>query len=166
MKETRTLGDTIIVYTDGGSRGNPGPAAIGIVLAASKSRTSSDLFGRGAKEYGRYKEYGEYVGVKTNNQAEYLAVIFALKKLKQMLGKKRAKETGIDFRIDSELVVKQLNGKYKILEAELQPLFLEVWNARLDFKNILFSHVPRGENRMADGIVNKVLDRERTGRRF
>ncbi len=130
----------ITVHTDGGSRGNPGPAAIGVVLGE--------------------KEYGEYIGHATNNQAEYQAVIFALKKLKQILGKKKSKETEVDFRIDSELVVKQMTGKYKILEKELQPLFLEIWNSRLDFKKVVFGHVPREENKLADSLVNKILDRE------
>ena len=130
----------ITVHTDGGSRGNPGPAAIGVTLGS--------------------REYGEYIGTKTNNQAEYLAVVFAFKKLKQMLGKKKTKETEVEFKLDSELVVKQLNGKYKILESELQPLFLEIWNARLDFKKVTFEHVRREENKAADALVNKVLDHE------
>jgi ribonuclease HI len=139
MKEK--LFDTkITIHTDGGSRGNPGTAAIGVVLGG--------------------KEYGEYIGHATNNQAEYQAVIFALKKLKQILGKKKAKETEVQMKIDSELVVKQLNGRYKILEKELQPLFLDVWNLRLDFKNVSFEHVRREENRAADAMVNKILDRE------
>jgi len=130
----------IVVHTDGGSRGNPGPAAIGVVLGG--------------------KEYGEYIGHATNNQAEYQAVIFALKKLKQILGKKKTRETEVECKVDSELVVKQLNGRYKILEKELQPLFLELWNLRLDFKKVSFEHVVRGENKVADSLVNKILDRE------
>ncbi len=141
MKDSRLFNSRIIVYTDGGSRGNPGPAAIGIVIGG--------------------KEYGEYLGNKTNNQAEYAAVIFALKKMKQILGKKKTRETEVDFRLDSELIVKQLNGQYKILEPELQPLFLEIWNSRLDFKKVVFTHVPRSENAVADQIVNKVLDHEK-----
>ena len=130
----------IVVHTDGGSRGNPGPAAIGVVLGG--------------------KEYGEYIGHATNNQAEYQAVIFAMKKLKQILGKKKTRETEVECKVDSELVVRQLNGRYKILEKELQPLFLELWNLRLDFKKVSFEHVVRGENKVADGLVNKILDRE------
>ena len=130
----------IIVYTDGGSRNNPGPAAIGIVIAD--------------------KEYGEYIGEKTNNQAEYEAVVFALKKVKQLVGKKKAKEAEIEVRLDSELVVNQLAGEYKIKEPELQPLFLKVWNLRLDFKKIIFRYIPREENRRADKIVNEMLDKE------
>lgn len=137
----KELFDTkIVVHTDGGSRGNPGPAAIGVVIGG--------------------KEYGEYIGHATNNQAEYRAVIFALKKLKQILGKKRTRETEVQMKIDSELAVKQLNGRYKILEKELQPLFLEIWNLRLDFKNVGFEHVRREENRSADAMVNKILNQE------
>lgn len=139
MKEK--LFDTkIVVHTDGGSRGNPGPAAIGVVVGG--------------------KEYGEYIGHATNNQAEYQAVIFALKKLKQILGKKKSRETEVDMKIDSELVVKQLSGRYKILEKDLQPLFLDIWNLRLDFKNVNFEHVRREENKIADSLVNRILDRE------
>lgn len=128
----------VVVYTDGGARGNPGPAAIGVVIGA--------------------KEYGEYLGERTNNQAEYEALIFGLKKVKQLAGKAKSKEAELDVRMDSELVVKQLNGKYKILELELQSLFVQVWNLKLDFKKVLFVHVPREENKKADKIVNRVLD--------
>lgn len=129
----------IVVYTDGGARGNPGPAAIGVVVSS--------------------KEYGEYLGEKTNNQAEYEAVIFALKKVKQLIGKAKAKKSEIEVRADSELIVKQLNGEYKIEEPDLQPLFLKVWNLRLDFGKIDFIHIPREQNRKADAIVNRVLDK-------
>jgi ribonuclease HI len=130
----------IVIYTDGGSRGNPGPAAIGVVM--------SD------------KEYGEHLGEKTNNQAEYEAVIFALKKVKQLIGKAKAKESEVEIRLDSELVSRQLNGRYKILEEDLQPLFIQIWNLKLDFKKVDFLHVPREENRKADKVVNDVLDGE------
>ncbi|MBI4087473.1 MAG: ribonuclease HI family protein [Candidatus Liptonbacteria bacterium] len=128
----------VVVYTDGGARGNPGPAAIGVVING--------------------REYGEYLGERTNNQAEYEALIFALKKVKQLVGKAKSKEAEIEARMDSELVAKQLNGKYKILEPELQPLFVKVWNLKLDFKKVSFVHVPREENKKADRMVNKVLD--------
>jgi len=130
--------EKLIIYTDGGSRGNPGPAALGAVVGS--------------------KEYGEYLGVMTNNQAEYRALVFALKKAKQLLGKKKAKEIEVEVRMDSELVVRQMNGKYKILEADLQPHFMEIWNLRLDFKSVAFVHVRREENRRADRVVNEALD--------
>lgn len=132
------VNDKLIIYTDGGARGNPGPAALGVVVGN--------------------KEYGEYLGEKTNNQAEYMALVFALKKAKQLLGKKKAKETEVEVRMDSELLVKQLNGQYKILEPELQPMFLDVWNLKLDFKKVDFVHIPREKNKMADKLVNETLD--------
>src|SRR3989344_2001258 len=128
----------LIIYTDGGSRGNPGPAALGVVVGE--------------------RPYGMVIGHATNNVAEYSAIVFALKKAKQLLGKTKAKQTDIEVRMDSELAMKQLTGKYKIENPDLQPLFLEVWNLRLDFKSVSFVHVPREENTKADAMVNKALD--------
>lgn len=128
----------IIAYTDGGSRGNPGPAAVGFVIGNRK--------------------YGHKIGDATNNVAEYKAVIFALKKLKALITKKEAKNTEIEIRMDSELLVKQLNGKYKIKDADLQPLFIEVWNSKMDFKKVDFTHISREENKEADRLVNEALD--------
>ena len=94
----------IIIYTDGASRGNPGRASIGIVFCNEKGQT--------------IKEYAEYLGDKlTNNEAEYRAVIFALKKFKNLFSKKLAKSSEVQIRSDSELMVKQLNGKYKIIDS-------------------------------------------------
>ncbi len=128
----------LIIYTDGGSRGNPGPSALGVVVGD--------------------KEYGEYLGVMTNNQAEYRALVFALKKAKQLLGSKKAKETEVEVRMDSELIVRQMIGRYKILDEGLQLLFMEIWNLRLDFKSVSFVHVPREQNKRADKMVNQALD--------
>jgi len=127
-----------IINTDGGSRGNPGPSAIGAVVGE--------------------KEYLQSIGNTTNNVAEYSAVIFALKKAKQLLTKAKAKQTNIEVRTDSELLVKQLNGEYKIKDADLQPLFIEVWNLRQDFKSVAFLHVTRDKNKKADSLVNKALN--------
>lgn len=132
------------IHTDGGSRGNPGPASLGVVIE-----------GPGLK-----KEYGEFIGRATNNEAEYQAVIFALKKIKQLIGKNRAGEALIELKADSELLVKQMNGEYKIMDREIQKLFIEVWNLKLDFGKILFKHVPREKNKEADRMVNAALDRE------
>jgi ribonuclease HI len=132
--------EVLNIYTDGGSRGNPGPSAIGVVIGN--------------------KEYGEYLGITTNNVAEYKAVIFALKKVRHLLGKDKLKKTKIIVNLDSELVANQLNGRYKILEPELQPLFIEIWNLKFDFPNLTFKHIPREENKRADKIVNEVLDKE------
>lgn len=127
-----------IIYTDGGARGNPGPAAIGAVVGE--------------------KEYGEAIGKTTNNVAEYKAVVFALKKAKHLLGGKRAAATEVELRTDSELLTRQLNGEYKIKNKELQPFFIEIWNLKQDFKNVKFIQIPRAKNKEADRLVNKALD--------
>ncbi len=130
----------IIIYTDGGSRGNPGPSAIGVVLGD--------------------KEYSENIGVRTNNEAEYEAVIFALKKAKALFGKKAIKTSEVEVRSDSELLIKQLNGEYKILEPKIQSLFLKAWNLRIDFGKVKFTLIPREKNKQADRLVNEALGSE------
>lgn len=138
----------IIIYTDGGSRGNPGPAAIGFVFCNQKKQV--------------IKKHSQYLGKATNNVAEYQAVIFALKKFKVLFGKKLAKKTEIELRSDSELLIRQLNGEYKILDSKIQPLFLEIWNLRLDFKKVKFKLIPRKRNKEADNLVNEVLDSQKS----
>lgn len=135
----------IIINIDGGSRGNPGPSAIGAVFSNEKGQA--------------IKNFSEYLGEDfTNNEAEYKACIFALKKFKALFGKKLAKNTGIEVRSDSELLVKQLSSKYKVLDPKIQPLFLEIWNLRFDFKNIRFKLISREKNKTADRLVNEALD--------
>lgn len=130
----------LAVFTDGGSRGNPGESAVGIYIP--------DLD----------KKYSKYLGIKTNNEAEYEAVIFALKKIKALLGSDAAEKSELKFRLDSDLVVQQLNGTFKIMEEKLKPLFIDVWNLRQDYKHVTFTHVPREENAVADAMVNEELD--------
>lgn len=134
------MNDKILVFTDGGSRGNPGPAAIGVYVETLE------------------KKYGECIGDKTNNVAEYAALIYALKKLKVLLGKDKTRQYEIECRLDSELVVKQLNHEYKLREDYIQKNFIEIWNLMLDFKNVIFKHIPREENKIADALVNEALD--------
>ena len=134
----------IIIYTDGGSRGNPGPSAIGIVFCNEKGEI--------------IKKYSEVLGESTNNEAEYQAVIFALKKFKALFGNKLAKNSEIEVRADSELLIKQMQGLYKILEPKIQELFLVVWNLKLDFKKVKFKIIPREKNKEADRLVNEALD--------
>jgi len=136
----------LIIHTDGGSRGNPGEAAIGVVIEEEKGTLK--------------KEYGQYIGRATNNEAEYQAVIFALKKLKQLVGKETAFESKIEILMDSELLANQINGKYKILDSNIQPLFLELWNLKIDFNDVKFKHIPREKNREADKLANIALDKE------
>ena len=134
----------IIVHTDGGARGNPGPAALGVVIANEKDQM--------------FKEYGEYIGETTNNEAEYRAVISALKKIKSVWGKKQAKQSEVHVFSDSELLVKQMNGEYKIQNTKIQQFFIEIWNLKIDFKKVQFSAVPREKNKAADRMVNEALD--------
>jgi ribonuclease HI len=125
------------IYTDGGARGNPGPAGIGVVVW-----DGNNLVGRHKK----------YIGVATNNQAEYKAVILALEE---------AKKIGVEeleFFLDSELVVKQLRQEYKVKDKELAPLFVQAWNLGFSFKKITYTHVPREKNKEADKLVNEAID--------
>ena len=132
--------EKIILYTDGGSRGNPGPSALGVYIETLDKR------------------YREFLGTKTNNEAEYAAIVSALKKVKSLLGKERSKKTEVEVRMDSELACRQLKHEYKIENEKLQPLFLSVWNLMLDFGKVGFVHVPRERNQIADAEANKAMD--------
>lgn len=134
----KNTSDMFIIYSDGGSRGNPGPSATGFIILNSKDETITDG--------------GEYLGITTNNQAEYQAVYAALQKALE-LG-----ITRVDFRLDSNLVVSQLNGIYKIKNRDLWPIYEKIKELERQFEHISFTHVRREFNRLADGIVNKVLD--------
>ncbi len=130
----------LTIYTDGGARGNPGPAAIGIVLKNENDDTVAS--------------YGEYIGEQTNNFAEYSALISGLKK---------ARELGADEVLcimDSELVTKQMRQEYKVREPNLQKLFVQAWNAAGQFKKVTYRHTLRTGNKEADSILNKILDQE------
>jgi ribonuclease HI len=130
----------IIIFSDGGARGNPGPAGIGAVLYDDKKQVLAKI--------------SKYIGETTNNQAEYQALISALKKAKDLGGQE------LDVFLDSELVVKQLNREYKVKNKELAPLFLEVYNLSLNFSKITFTHVYRENNIEADRLVNEALDKK------
>jgi len=132
--------EKIVMYSDGGSRNNPGPAAIGVYIETLE------------------KKYGECIGIKTNNEAEYAALIFGLKKIKSLIGKEKAKKQEVECLLDSELVVKQLNHEYKLKEKHIQDFFLEIWNLMLDFGKVSFIHIPREKNKIADKMVNEALD--------
>lgn len=132
--------DKIIIFTDGGSRGNPGPSALGVYF----------------KNY--EKKYSEYFGQGTNNEAEYKAIIFALKKAKQLIGKEKARDANLEIKSDSELIVNQLNGNFKIKEESLFPFFIEIWNLKQEYKEVSFVHIKREGNKIADSLVNEALD--------
>lgn len=128
----------IIMFSDGGARGNPGPAGIGAVLYNENKE--------------KIAEISKYLGVATNNQAEYKALIEGLKKAKD-LGAKEVKVF-----MDSELVVKQLNREYKVKNKDLAPLFLQVYNLSSSFSKISFTHIYREDNKVADALANKAMD--------
>lgn len=130
--------EKIIAYSDGGSRGNPGPSASGYVLM----QESGEVIAEG----------GEYLGVTTNNVAEYTAVLQGLL---------RARELGyeeVDFRMDSQLVANQLNGIYKIKHPDLAVINQKIQQVVDEFNKVTFSHVRREYNKLADGVVNRILD--------
>ena len=125
------------VYIDGASRGNPGLAWIGIVIVQPSLRR---------------KEYREFIGIATNNQAEYKAMIKALELLKAM-GISRVRIFS-----DSQLLIRQLNGEYKVRSPGLKKLFHEVKKREKFFKSIEYRHIPREENYHADKLANKAID--------
>lgn len=133
-----TSQDTITIYTDGGSRGNPGPSAAGYVILDYRQQVIA--------------EGGEYLGVTTNNQAEYQGVRLGLEKAIEL------QYTRVDFKIDSMLVVNQMKGLYKIKNRELWPIHERIRQLMKQFDKVTFSHVPREFNQLADGMVNKTLD--------
>ena len=131
------------IYTDGGARGNPGPAGVGFVVFDENKEII-------------YKGY-KYLGETTNNQAEYRAVILALKYLVKKFGLK-TKEINFQFFGDSQLVINQLNGVYQIKEETLFGNFIEIWNLKVkNFPNISFNHVRRDDNKLADQLANKAM---------
>lgn len=129
----------LIIHTDGGSRGNPGPSAIGVVISTSESN--------------HIESYGKYIGITTNNQAEYQAVVDAVK------AALKYKPEKVTFYLDSELVVKQLKGIYKVKNAEIKPLHEDILRMTTGMK-VTFNHVLRKFNTLADIEVNKALDQQ------
>ncbi len=131
----------IKLYTDGGARGNPGPAGIGAVLKDEKDNIVVETF--------------EYIGEATNNFAEYTALIRGLEK---------AKELGVEeveCFLDSELVVKQMRREYRVKDKNLSVLFVKVWNLSLGFKKISYTHIRREMNSEADRLVNEAISRKK-----
>lgn len=138
----------ILIYTDGGARGNPGPAAVGVIITDNFQPTTDKK---------KIQKFSKYIGKTTNNVAEYEAVIFALNKVKEIY-----LQTGnliLEVRMDSELVVRQLKGEYRVKNEELGRLYDSVQIFLDDFKRVDFVHIPRGENKEADRLVNQVLDK-------
>lgn len=129
-----------LLFSDGGSRGNPGPAGIGAVLKDGRGQVIGTV--------------SETIGITTNNQAEYQALLAGLR-----LALERG-ITHLQCSLDSELVVKQLNGEYRVKDLGIQKQFVKVWNLRSSFRLLTFSAIPRAQNKEADRLVNQALDRQ------
>jgi ribonuclease HI len=127
-----------VVHVDGAARGNPGPAAIGATLKDEKGRLIAQISRR--------------IGTTTNNQAEYRAVIAALEKAASA-GVKQ-----VELKSDSELVVRQIQGRYKVKKAALRPLYQEVVRLVGSLDDFRIAHITREQNREADRLANKALD--------
>lgn len=130
----------LTILADGAARGNPGPAAIGVVIM---DETESIL-----------RELSWTIGKATNNQAEYQALIAGLEAAAEM------RAIRVTVNMDSELVVRQLQGIYKVKSPKLAPLFQRAWELRSRFESFLIAHVPRERNRRADALANRALDFE------
>lgn len=136
--EKNATSDAATIFSDGGSRGNPGPSAAGFIVLNNRQEVIA--------------EGGEYLGITTNNQAEYHGVRIGLEEADKLGFKK------IDFKLDSMLVVNQMKGYYKIKNRELWPIHERIRSLMTKFDRVTFTHVPRQFNQLADGMVNKTLD--------
>lgn len=138
MSRAPKASGVLALYVDGASRGNPGPAGIGVVLKDAKGRVIAEI--------------SEFIGRGTNNVAEYRALIRALEEA-AALG---AREVVV--RSDSELLVRQLSGEYKVKSPDLSPLHLDAHRLLKGFAKRTFERIPRGENAAADALANRALD--------
>lgn len=133
----------ISIFTDGGARGNPGPAAIGVYIVSDK---------------GKINGFGEKIGVATNNVSEYKAVIAGLDFLIKNKGIAK-NDLNVSFYLDSKLVCSQINGLFKIKEPKLRELLFIIREKEADLKiNIRYFYIPREKNKEADRLVNQALD--------
>jgi ribonuclease HI len=128
----------LTIYVDGASRGNPGPSGIGIVIEDGDGATRVKI--------------SSYIGRTTNNQAEYRALIVGLREAA------RLKAEHVDIKSDSELLVEQVCGRYKVRSPKLRPLFEEVKELLAGFRSSAISYIPREQNRVADALANQAFD--------
>lgn len=134
----------LIINTDGGSRGNPGPSACAFVAFDGTGKP--------------IMEDGKYLGICTNNEAEYQAVILALEKIVQLKSGEVIEK--IEFKADSKLIVEQLSGRFKVKNPRMQVLHASVRELEKNLVNVCYIYVPRAENYQADKLVNQILDQE------
>jgi ribonuclease HI len=132
-------GRLLNVFTDGASRGNPGHAGIGGIIEDEKGAILD--------------EWNDYLGICTNNVAEYRALLSSLPRLLSL------NPSGVRFHLDSELVVRQLNGQYKVKDAKMKELYDEVRRQIGRFPGVSFRHVTRDKNSRADQLANEAIDR-------
>ena len=137
----------LVIYTDGASRGNPGPAAYGFTI----SDHSGNLL----------HEEGEYIGITTNNVAEYTSFLAALKKIKDKFYKHFPVE--IKHYADSRLLVEQLSGRFKIKSPHLKAIVEQIWQLEKEIGEVTHQHIPREQNKLADKLANLALDRKKPG---
>jgi ribonuclease HI len=130
----------LTIYSDGGARGNPGPSGIGAVIIDEDGQTIAEI--------------SEYIGEATNNQAEYRAIIAGITKAKELGAE------NLTCYLDSELVVKQLKGEYKVKNQDLGSLFIKIHNLKQSFKIIKFIHIRRDKNAHADRLANLAMDKK------
>jgi ribonuclease HI len=131
---------SVVVYTDGGARGNPGPAAAGVVIQKDGETIAT---------------IGQFLGkTLTNNWAEYQALIIALQKLTSL----GLTDETVEVRMDSELIVKQMRGEYRVKHADLKTLYLQVQELLDGLGTVRFVHIRREQNKEADALVNEALD--------
>jgi len=126
------------LYTDGGSRGNPGPAGIGFLILDEKKK--------------KIKDFCKYIGEATNNVAEYYALIHGLEEASAL------KADEVVVYVDSELIAKQLNGEYRVKDINMKPLFEKTLSILKDFKSFEIKHIERSKNKEADKLVNKAIN--------
>lgn len=131
----------LIVYTDGASRGNPGHASYGFTVSDANRKLL-------------YEE-GKYIGITTNNVAEYTGVLEALKYIKEKYGKKSLE---VELYADSKLVIEQLSGRFKMKSPHLKPIFEKIKILAMELGGVLHTHVPRTHNSEADRLANFALD--------
>lgn len=147
----------LTVNCDGGSRGNPGHAGIGVLIKKEK-----DVLEQMTGELDNQVKISKYIGEATNNQAEYAAVLEALKYLKENFA---GKDIAAEFLLDSQLVVEQLNGNYKLKNEGLKPLFWEIRDLIMKLGGkVTFTHIRREQNMIADKLVNEAIDNELKGK--
>jgi len=141
--------EKLLIFTDGGSRGNPGPAAIGVVIKYQIANS----------KYQKIVEFGKRIGETTNNIAEYQAVIEALRWIKENYSIAQLFDCSIVFFLDSKLVVNQLNGLFKVKDAKIRELIIKIRELEQEVGgNVSYFLIPREKNKEADFLVNQVLN--------